>query len=549
MKKIVVIIIVLVLLILLFSIDLVESNKRRSYYDSRLTSDQPSQLIEGENVESGEDEERLKKELEEKLPTNALWDMDLAFLRYENQKQNIVYSSSSIKDALKFIEKKLYYNNHENQIYGLIGDYISENASKDDFIIIPSLSSPINDMDDFNKDTSVYRNNFCIEWEKVENSYLDYIKGGFSTYGNYGFALFQWKSSFINEDLDRNQIIMKFPNENLPAVYKPYGIDKMRFANDKDKIRSSVVVNAVINNYDLFNDFGEEGVRKTLEEAFFQQLEDPKQRDLYQKSFPNTSPEEWIKVFEDDYLKVIADNYHKCASSTDFLCYSDDDYLVFGKGIGYVYQYIGIIPKNESLEDFIESTNIKKINELISKLKTIESKNFKDGVATIIDGQLPIFKIQYSLNLTEDLKQLGITDIFDPSKHVIRRYFDNYNTFFEDTRSIRDVVFSQNGIKAAGFTVFAEGSGDSDESKIKDFDFCEKDINPCRAIQPNNKTKKVSGQEEFEFNYIFEVPTETIDLTFNKPFLFFVFNKKDDEVELAGAVYEPMLWKDGNYHY
>lgn len=56
------------------------------------------------------------------------------------------------------------------------------------------------------------------------------------------------------------------------------------------------------------------------------------------------------------------------------------------------------------------------INAIINCLKELKLENCKDGIVTKITGFIPKFKFDYTLSLKEDLKALGITDIFDSSK-------------------------------------------------------------------------------------------------------------------------------------
>ena len=42
------------------------------------------------------------------------------------------------------------------------------------------------------------------------------------------------------------------------------------------------------------------------------------------------------------------------------------------------------------------------------------------------------------------------------------------------------------------------------------------------------------------FDYIYKVPVENIDITFNKPYLFLVRDKDTGEVWFTGTVYEPI---------
>lgn len=46
------------------------------------------------------------------------------------------------------------------------------------------------------------------------------------------------------------------------------------------------------------------------------------------------------------------------------------------------------------------------------------------------------------------------------------------------------------------------------------------------------------------FDYIFDIPIEKIDITFDKPFMFLIRDKKTGEVWFVGTVYEPLSWEE-----
>ena len=55
--------------------------------------------------------------------------------------------------------------------------------------------------------------------------------------------------------------------------------------------------------------------------------------------------------------------------------------------------------------------------------------------------------------------------------------------------------------------------------------------------------KLVGGSGE-PFDYKYDIPIEDIDLTFNKPYMFLIRDKKTQEVFFVGTVYNPLEWKN-----
>ena len=47
------------------------------------------------------------------------------------------------------------------------------------------------------------------------------------------------------------------------------------------------------------------------------------------------------------------------------------------------------------------------------------------------------------------------------------------------------------------------------------------------------------GAIDCSFEHLYKVPVKVIDLTFDKPFIFFIRNTKTGEIWFTGAVYNP----------
>ena len=131
----------------------------------------------------------------------------------------------------------------------------------------------------------------------------------------------------------------------------------------------------------------------------------------------------------------------------------------------------------------------------------------RDAIVKIC-SQFPKFKFDYKLKLLEDLKKLGITDVFDSSKADLSNLTSQKGTYIYNTEHKATIEFTQDGIKASAVTT-AGGAG-------------------------------MGGS----FDYLYKVPVERIDLTFNKPYMFIVRDKSTGEVWFTGTVYEPLLVKD-----
>lgn len=219
------------------------------------------------------------------------------------------------------------------------------------------------------------------------------------------------------------------------------------------------------------------------------------------------------KLDLDKYIKELSANYQTISSSTDFEFYVDDNVKVFAKDLkkynGTTLQYIGIMPTNETLSNYINNTNANSLSELIGKIKPLAFDSFKDGVITDVHGYIPLFKFDYKLNLVKDLNTLGITDVFDSEKANLSNLTTD-NAYIGDATHKATIDFSNDGIKAGAFTA---GGG--------------------------------AGAGGCGYDYLFDVPVLKIDLTFDKPYMFIIRDKDTNEVWFAGTVYEPTEY-DGN---
>ena len=108
----------------------------------------------------------------------------------------------------------------------------------------------------------------------------------------------------------------------------------------------------------------------------------------------------------------------------------------------------------------------------------------------------------------EDLQKLGIEDVFDINKADLSKMLtDNAEKqYIGDATHKAMIEFSNDGIKAAAVTVMG-GMGSTG----------------CFV----------------DFDHVYDVPVEEIDLTFDKPYLYIIRDKATGEVWFTGAVYNP----------
>ena len=481
--------------------------------------------------------ESPKKESAYRISGNDLTDFDLKFLQIENSKKNKIYSPLSIKYALAML-KEGAKGDTKTQITDIIGDYKArkyvnnKNMSFANGMFIKdtykdSVKQTYVDNLKENYNAEVIYDTFKTpdnlnKW--VSDKTFGLIKDLFNDVSNFDYTLVNALAIDMNwnnqiqcatgskvpcKEYGGNYAHEKGEDGNiftwgLPIIDSPAGYHSLKF-DGKDNIKS-VEIGAVYNRYDIIKELGEDKIRKTVGEEYKKWLNNPDTQEM-ERLNPGTVEKD-VNKYLDGYIADLKENYNKSDDSTDFLFHDDKNVKVFAKDLktydGTTLQYVGIMPKKEDLDKYVEKTNAKKINKIIKNLKEIKKESFKDGVVTKIYGYIPLFKYDYELNLTEDLNKLGIKDVFDEDKADLSN-LTSEKSYIADAAHKANIEFSNDGIKAAAAT---QESG--------------------------------FGSTGGGFEYLFDVPIEKIDLTFDKPYMFIIRDKESGEVWFTGTVYEPI---------
>lgn len=473
------------------------------------------------------------KYLAYRLAGNSLEDFDLYFLQLENEKKNMLYSPLSIKFALGMLEEGAE-GETKDQISNIIGTYSpkkytnSANMSfanalfiRDSFkdSILSSYIDILTDkysaevmFDSFNTPDTlnewVSNNTF-----KLINDLID--KDGFD---RTDFVLvnalaidMEWANIF--QRVNSMGFYVSFYHENFSSEVIP----ELKTLTDSHELNfngtsvKSLKVDAIANKYDIVNVLGEEDIRENISIKYEEFING----DFYQE---NCKDENTIdtKTFVDNYITILNQQYKKFASSTDFYYYDNNDVKVFAKDLkeydDTTLQYVGIMPKNASLDEYIKNIKASNINTLIDNLIPVNYDSFKEGVITEVYGSIPLFKFEYELNLINDLSKLGITNAFDEKKADLSK-LSSYkpNVYITDAKHKANIEFSNSGIKAATATGLSGSKG-------------------------------AGGLCIFDYKY--DVPVEKIDITFNNPYMFIIRDKDTGEVWFTGTVYEPELYSE-----
>lgn len=471
-----------------------------------------------------------KKAFKYALKSNSLEDFDLRFLQLENERKNKIYSPLSIKYALAMLNEGTEGESKE-QISNLIGDYkpnkyvnsanmslanalfirdTYKNSVKENFV--NNLKTKYNADVEYDSFTSAKKMNSWIS-DKTLELIKDMIDD--SSVSDLNFALINavaidmdWKDKFLVHDNYDNYMDANYQHEKYSWM-APQNLLSSNFEGVKNRISGMGII-ASVNNYDIVNTLGEDNIRKTVGDAFRKYLnEDPDGNASYYLEGKNV--ETAVKEYLDEYIKEINNNYKMVNKNTDFYVYQDEKVKSFAKDLkeynGTTLQYVAIMPE-ENLDKYISNITAEEINKIIGNLKDINKReNFKEGVITQVVGYIPKFKFDYDLNLIKDLNDMGVKDIFDENKANLKGITDE-KAYINQAKHKANIELTQDGIKAAAAT-FIGGAG--------------------------------AGEM---FDYLYDVPVEKIDLTFDKPYMFVIRNKETGEVWFAGTVYEPLSLED-----
>lgn len=477
----------------------------------------------------------------------SITSFDLAILKEENDKINNVHSPLSIKYALKMLEEGATGTTKE-QIKSLVGTKelpkykVSENMSLANALFVrdtfgDSIKEEYKNTLEEKYDAEVIVDTFKSAepvnlWVKNKTlNIIDNLLNEVDSTTNFmlvnALAIdMEWENKFFHPGGEEFVSICYMPHLDY-RWYTDYYLLERTF--DKNQQVSTMEVIATINKYDIINEIGKDNIINTVSDAFRKWGKGDNTHsgmsftDVYEVENPT---DEFIEEKLQDYLNGykyngyditgyiddIASNYKKIQATTDFEYFVDNNVKVFAKDLkeydGTTLKYIGIMPKEENLDTYIENVTADEINGYISNLKGINLEDSKDNVITEIYGTIPKFKFDKEINLLDDLKSLGVTDVFDEEKASLDNLSDAENVYINDAIHKADIDFNQDGIKAAAAT-FLGGAG---------------------------------GGEAFD--YLYDVPVEKIDITFDKPYIFLVVDKETSDVWFTGAVYEPLKWED-----
>ncbi len=448
---------------------------------------------------------------------------DFNFLKLENKKENKVYSPLSIKYSLKMLEDATA-GESKNQISKFLNErgltkYKSNNnlAIANAFFVRDtfkdSIQTTFNALLKANYDADLVTDSF--ESAKVVNDWVENktfklltnllpdgpIEDDFMLVNTVAIDL-DWINTFTTMDGKESNFVHLDFNWAAGANVIPF-----KEFNGGSEVYSAMDVIATINKYDILEELGEDNIKATVKDDYRQYLKD---LDEYQDE---TQVDNYLTTFFETYIPELDTNYGKTFETTDFEFLVNDDVKVFAKDLkesdGTKLQYVGIMPIKDELSSYVEKVDDATVNNYLSQLKSIQRpEGFKEGVITNVIGRIPKFDFNYELDLKEDLKKIGITDVFEQGTADLSNLTDVQDSYISSAIHKAKIEFTQDGIKAAAATMYGgKGAGG-------------------------------------DYDYFFDVPVEIIDITFDKPYMFLIRDVETGEIWFTGTVYEPKKWED-----
>jgi len=458
-----------------------------------------------------------------KLTGNGLENFDLYFLQLENKEKNMIYSPLSIKYALAMLNEGTDGRSHE-EIENLIGDYKPKKYNNNDNMAFANAMYIRNTFQKNIKDsyTKTLQDKYGAE-VKIEDFQSAKPMNDWISNRTFGLISDLLDDDTVSEenfilinalaiDMNWNNQLQCKDGRTIPCLsyyvkydHENYDDSIHEIFNDFDKVNfngkdvDAATIGASINRYDIFKELGEDKIRKEVGDELQTYIDNGGE-------MCGETHESFMKT----YMEELGANYKRIDKSTDFLFSEDDDVKAFAKDLktynGVTLQYVAIMPKTESLTNYIKDVDADKVSKVVKGLKDIELDSFKDGVVTRVHGSIPFFKYDYELDLMKDLESLGVKSVFDINKADLSKMLQDEKQFIGEASHKATIEFTNDGIKAAAVTTMGGMGGAG-----------------CFI----------------DFDHEYPVPVEEIDLTFNKPYMYIIRDKDTGEVWFTGSVYNP----------
>ena len=176
---------------------------------------------------------------------------------------------------------------------------------------------------------------------------------------------------------------------------------------------------------------------------------------------------EWTEIYERYQVKdgtFTTENGEE--QNAKFMFSTEGSYLEDENATGFIkyykerkYAFVALLPnENVSIADYVASLNGEKLNKMLSE----------PTVATVYTS-IPKFESEYSIEMSDVLKTMGLTDAFDPHTADFTKLGSSSdgNIFINRVLHKTYISVAEKGTKAGAVTVIEIGCGSAEPSEPK----------------------------------------------------------------------------------
>lgn len=152
-----------------------------------------------------------------------------------------------------------------------------------------------------------------------------------------------------------------------------------------------------------------------------------------------------------DIEKLEFTSYSGSKKKTDFMCSTENVYLKDGGTVGFMkpykngrFAFAALLPdENTGIDDYVASLSGDKLMKIFSSAKRGNEVNVK----------MPKFRAEYSVQLIDTLKKMGVKDAFDSKTADFSSLIENRDAYIATVVHKTFIEVDENGTRAAASTL------------------------------------------------------------------------------------------------
>lgn len=153
----------------------------------------------------------------------------------------------------------------------------------------------------------------------------------------------------------------------------------------------------------------------------------------------------------DDIEKLEFNSYSGKSKKTEFMCSTESVYLSDSDAVGFMkpyengrFAFAALLPNEDvNIDDYIASLSGEKLMKIFSSAKKNEE----------VDVKMPKFKAEYSTQLIDTLKKMGVKDAFDSKTADFSSLIENRDAYIATVVHKTFIEVDEKGTRAAASTL------------------------------------------------------------------------------------------------